>query len=57
LNYIEQAQEGSKGKSINKWSRDHSCYILGNNAAAFCPYFKSQSEAKLKSFGLISLAE
>lgn len=41
---------------MSKWSRDHSCEMLANDMAAFCPHPKNQSEAKL-SFGLMSLAE
>lgn len=44
-------------KNINKWSRDHSDYILAKNAAAFCSCPKNLPEAELKSFGLIALAK
>ena len=37
--------------------RDCSYDILGENVTAFCPCLKSLPEAKVKSFGLISLAE
>ena len=36
---------------------DHSCDILATNVAAFCLCPKNLPEAKLKSFGLLSLAE
>ena len=37
--------------------RDCSRDILVKNMAAFCPFLKSLPEAKVKSFGLISLSE
>ena len=37
--------------------RDCSYDILGENVTAFCPCLKSLPEAKVKSFGLIPLAE
>ena len=37
--------------------RDHSCDILVKKVAAFCPCTKILPEAKVKSFGLIPLAE
>ena len=38
-------------------SRDHSCDIMVKEVVAFYPCPKSLPEAKVKSFGLISLAE
>ena len=37
--------------------RDHSCDVLAKNEASFCPCPKNLSEAKLKSFELMALAE
>ena len=37
--------------------REHSSDILVKKVAAFCPCLKSLPEAKMKSFGLIPLAE
>lgn len=39
------------------WPTDHSCDILVKNVPAFCPFPKSLSEAKLKSFGLIAFVD
>lgn len=36
---------------------DHSCKILAENLAAFCPCPKILPEAKLKSLGLMALAK
>lgn len=44
------------GNNISNWARDHS-HILAKNITAFCPCLKNLLEAKLKSFGLISLTE
>ena len=49
------AQEVSEEKDFSMWPRDCSCGILMKNVAAFCPYLKSLSEAKLKRFLSISL--
>ena len=38
-------------------SRDLSSDTLVKKVAAFCPYWKSLPEAKVKRFGLIPLAE
>ena len=39
------------------WPRDWFGDILVRNVVAFCPCLKSLPEAKVKSFGLIPLAE
>ena len=39
------------------WSRDWTGGILVKKVAAFCPCLNSLPEAKVKSFGLIMLAE
>lgn len=41
--------EVSGENNISDWARKRSCAILTMNMAAFCPYPKSLSEAKLKS--------
>lgn len=43
--------------NISNWLSDHSCHSLANNIACFCLHTKNFPEAKLKSYGLISLAE
>lgn len=51
-------QEGLVGKISVKWLKDFSCRILATNMAAFCPCPKKNLwEAKLKSFGIMALAE
>ena len=50
-------QDVSEEKNLNMLPRDHSCDILVKKVAAFCPCPKSLPEAKVKSFGLILLAE
>lgn len=52
-----QHKKVSEGKNISNCPRDHSCAILAKNMAAFCPYPKNLPEAKLKSSGLMALAE
>ena len=39
------------------WPRESSCCILAKNVATFCPCLKTLSEAKMKKFGLILLAD
>jgi hypothetical protein len=43
------------GKNISNWPRDNFYDILVKNVAAFCPCPKNLPEAKLKSFGLVTL--
>jgi hypothetical protein len=43
--------------SDRKFIGDQSCDILGKNVAALCSCPKHLMEAKLKNFGLITLAE
>jgi hypothetical protein len=50
-------KEVLKEKNTSKWFRGCSCNILVMNIATFCPSPKNLPEAKLKSFGLMSLAE
>lgn len=42
---------------MNMWPRDCSCDILVEKMAAFCPCLKNLPEVKVKSFGLVLLAE
>lgn len=51
------AQEVSEKKHVSMLPRDCSCHILLKNISAFCSCPKSLSEANLKSFGLVALAE
>jgi hypothetical protein len=37
-------------KNFSIWPRDSSCDILVKNVVAFCPYPRTQPEAKLKRF-------
>ena len=37
------------------WHREAVCGVLVKNVAAFCPFLKSLSEAKVKRFMLIAL--
>lgn len=53
----DPAEEVSEGNNSCSWARDHSNGILAKNMAAFCPGQKLLTEAKLKNFELISLAE
>ena len=53
MNLTQEVSE----KNFSMLPRDHSCEILVINVAAFCPCLKSLPEAKVKSFGLIPLAE
>ena len=46
-----------KIKNFCMLPRDHSCGILVENVATFCPCPKSLSDANVKKFGLILLAE
>ena len=57
LNCGGLAQEFSEEGNINMWPKEWSCDILGKILSAFCPCPKSLPEAKVKSFGLIPLAE
>lgn len=50
MDYVGTAQGIFTEKSISNWARDHSSDILPKKVAAFCPYCKTQPEAKLKSF-------
>lgn len=54
--YEYPVQEVSE-KSINKRPRDHPCDIGKGCDYFFCPHPKNLPEAKLKSFGLMALAE
>ena len=51
------AQDVSEKKRIRKFPRDCSCDILVKNVTTFCSCLKNLPEAKLKTFGLIALAE
>ena len=42
---------------VSLWPRDGSCDILVKNVVTFCPCPKILSEAKVKHFGLILMAE
>ena len=44
-------------KNFSMYPRDSSYDILETNMEAFCPCQKTWSESKLKSLGLIALAE
>ncbi|MGE9574538.1 hypothetical protein ACQP3C_26175 [Escherichia coli] len=57
VDYDSLAQEVSEEKNFSMLPRDCSCNILVKNVAAFCPCLNSLPEAKVKSFGLIPLAE
>lgn len=57
VNYGGPGQEVSEGNNIRTCVRDPSCDIFTKNVAVFCFCFKNLSKAKLKSTGLISLAE
>jgi hypothetical protein len=46
----------SEGKNISKWPRDHSHDNLAKNVTTFCPCSKNLPETKLKTFGLVALA-
>ena len=56
LNCWKFTQELSE-KNVSMLPRNHSWDVLVKNVAAFCPCPKSLPEAKVKSFGLIPLAE
>ena len=43
--------------NFSKWPRDCSCDILAKNVVTFCLYPKILPEAKMKSFGVMVLAE
>lgn len=45
----------SEGKNISKWPRNNSYEMMVKTLAAFCPFPKYLSEAKLKYFELMSL--
>ena len=47
----------SEGNNISNLAREHFCDILTKSVAAFCHCVKKFSDVKLKSIGLISLAE
>ena len=51
------SQEVSEGKNIIDWSRDHSCDVLVKNVAGFYSCSKNHPKTKLKSLGLMALAE
>lgn len=51
------AQEVSEGNNISNWPPECSDNILAKNVAIFCFCSKNLLEAKLKCFGLMSLAE
>lgn len=55
LNCADQAQEVSGEMNFSMRPIDCSCDILVKNVAAFCPCPKNLPEAKLKSFGLVTL--
>ena len=55
--YDGPAQYVSEGKNTSKWPRNCSCGVLVKNVAVFCPCPNNMPEAKLKSFGLMVLAE
>ena len=57
LNSWELTENVSEEKNFNRLTRDRPCDILVKKEAAFCPCLKSLPEAKMKSFGLIPLAE
>lgn len=57
LNCGALVQEVSQGKYFSMLPKDDSCAILVNNGTIFCVCPKSLSEAKEKSFGIITLAE
>ena len=58
LNSGDLDQEVSEDKNINMWSGNHSYDIFVKNAKdAFWPYLRSAPDAKLKSFGIIVMAE
>ena len=50
-------QEVSEEKNVSLWPRDQACDILMKHVAAFCTRPKSLSEANVKSFRFIPLAE
>lgn len=54
--YGGPAQEVSEWNSISNGTRNH-CDVLTKNVAGFCLCLKTLPDAKLKSLGLISLAE
>lgn len=54
--YRGPAQEVSEGNNTSNGTRNH-CDVLAKNVAGFCPCLKNLFDAKLKSLGLISLAE
>lgn len=45
-----------RGNNTSNGTRNH-CDVLAKNVAGFCPCLKNLFDAKLKSLGLISLAE
>ena len=57
LNCRTQVKKFQRKIMISLWLKDHSCGILVNNVAAFCLCPNIVPEAKLRSFGLIVLAE
>lgn len=57
LNCGSPAQEVSEGRDISKWPKGCSGDILVKNVPAFCLSPKNLPEAKLKSCGLMALAE
>lgn len=57
MDYSGAAQEVSEKHNISNEAKNQSCNILAKNVASFCPCSKNLLVAKLKKFGLISLAE
>ena len=57
VDYGSPAQETSQGNNSGNWARDPSCEIQAKGVAEFCLCPKNLPDAKLKSFGLILLAE
>ena len=51
------AQKVLERNNFSNWARDHSSGILAKNMSNFFSCPKNLPEAKLKNFGLITLAE
>jgi hypothetical protein len=54
---MHPSQEVSEGKNIIDWSGDYSCDILVKNVTVFYSCSKNHPKTKLKSLGLMVLAE